>query len=56
MKLINCVSVRMRKNLISVEQVMTELDISRSTVFRDYAKIKKVTGAAYDKKTSTWTL
>lgn len=45
------------KNLhLSVEQVMAELDISRSTVFRDYAKIKKVTGAAYDKKTSTWTL
>ena len=41
---------------LSVEQVMAELDISRSTVIRDYAKIKKVTGAAYDKKTSTWTL
>lgn len=41
---------------LSVEQVMTELDISRATVFRDYAKIKKVTGAMYDKKTSTWTL
>ena len=41
---------------LSVEQVMAELDISRSTVFRDYAKIKKVTGAIYDKKTSTWTL
>ena len=40
---------------LSVEQVMAELDISRSTVFRDYAKIKKVTGAVYDKKTSTWT-
>ena len=25
-------------------------------MFRDYAKIKKVTGAMYDKKTSTWTL
>ena len=35
---------------------MAELDISRSTVFRDYVKIKKVTGAVYDKKTSTWTL
>ena len=33
-----------------------EMYISRSTVFRDYAKIKKVTGAGYDKKTSTWTL
>lgn len=41
---------------LSVEQVMAELDISRATVFREYAKIKKVTGAAYDKKTSTWTL
>ena len=41
---------------LSVEQVMAELDISRSTVFRDYAKIRKVTGAVYDKKTSTWTL
>lgn len=35
---------------LSVEQVMVELDISRATVFRDYAKIKKVTGAIYDKK------
>jgi len=41
---------------LSVEQVMAELDISRATVFRDYAKIKKVTGAVYDKSTSTWTL
>ena len=41
---------------LSVEQVMAELDISRATVFRDYAKIKKVTGAMYDKRTSTWTL
>ena len=41
---------------LSVEQVMAELDISRATVFRDYAKIKKVTGAMYDKKISTWTL
>ena len=41
---------------LSVEQVMAELDISRATVFRDYAKIKKVTGAVFDKKTSTWIL
>ena len=41
---------------LSAEQVMAELDISRATVFRDYAKIKRVTGAAYDKNTSTWTL
>lgn len=40
---------------LSVEQVMAELDISRATVFRDYAKIKKITGASYDKRTSTWT-
>ena len=38
------------------KKYVAELDISRSTVFRDYAKIKKVTGAVYDKKTSTWTL
>ncbi len=41
---------------LSVEQVMAELDISRATVFRDYPKIKRVTGAAYDKNSSTWTL
>ena len=41
---------------LSVEQVMAELDISRATVFRDYAKIKRIAGAAYDKNTSTWTL
>lgn len=42
---------------LSIEQVMAEIDISRATVFRDYAKTKKITGAAmYDKKTSTWTL
>lgn len=41
---------------LSVEQVMAELDISRATVFRDYAKIRKITGALYDKNTSTWTL
>lgn len=41
---------------LSVEQVMAELDISRATVFRDYAKNKKITGAMYDKKTATWTL
>ncbi len=41
---------------LSVEQVMAELDISRATVFRDYAKIKRIKGASYDKNTSTWTL
>lgn len=29
-------------------------NISRATVFRDYAKIRKITGASYDKNTSTW--
>ena len=28
---------------------MAEFDISRATVFRDYAKIKKITGAVYEK-------
>lgn len=41
---------------LSVEQVMAELDISRSTVFRDYARIKKITGAAYNKATGTWNM
>lgn len=41
---------------LSIEQVMAELDISRAMGFRDYVKIKKVTGTMYDKKTSTWTL
>ena len=41
---------------LSVEQVMAELDISRAAVFRDYAKIKRITGVSYDKNTSTWTL
>lgn len=39
---------------LSVEQVMAELNISRATVFRDYAKIRKVTGVSYDKNASTW--
>ena len=41
---------------LSIEQVMAELNISRATVFRDYAKIKKTTGVMYDKKTATWIL
>jgi ATP-dependent DNA helicase RecG len=32
----------------TVEQVMAEFDISRATVLREYAKIKKITGAVYD--------
>jgi ATP-dependent DNA helicase RecG len=41
---------------LTVEQVMAEFDISRATVFREYGKIKKITGALYDKVSSTWTL
>ena len=37
-------------------KIIAGLDISRAMVFRVYAKIKKVTGTMYDKKTSTWTL
>jgi ATP-dependent DNA helicase RecG len=35
---------------------MAEFDISRATVFRDYAKIKKITGAVYEKNKSVWKL
>jgi len=35
---------------------MAEFDISRETVFRDYAKIKEITGAFFNKTVSTWTL
>ena len=41
---------------LTVEQVMAEFDISRATVFRDYAKRKKITGAVYDKNESVWKL
>ncbi len=41
---------------MSSDMTVTKMYISRAMVFRDYAKIKKVTGADYDKKTSTWTL
>lgn len=41
------------KNL-TVEEVMAEFSVSRATVFRDYAKIRKITGASYDKKTGEW--
>ena len=41
---------------LTVEQVMAEFDISRATVFRNYAKIKKITGAVYDKNESVWKL
>lgn len=41
---------------MSSDITVTNMYISRAMVFRDYAKIKKVTGADYDKKTSTWTL
>ena len=35
---------------------MAEFDISMATVFRDYAKIKKITGVVYDKNESVWKL
>ena len=41
---------------LTLEQVMAEFDISRATVFRDYAKIKKITGAVCDKNESVWKL
>lgn len=41
---------------MSSDMTVTKMYISRAMVFRDYTKIKKVTGADYDKKTSTWTL
>lgn len=41
---------------LSVEQVMSTFNISRATVFRDYARIKKLIGITYDKKTGTWNL
>lgn len=41
---------------MSSDMTVTKMYISRAMVFRDYAKIKKVTGADYDKKNSTWTL
>lgn len=43
-----------RNKTLSVEEVMAELSISRATVFRDYAKIRKITGAVYDKKIGEW--
>lgn len=41
---------------MSSDITVTKMYISRAMVFRDYAKNKKVTGADYDKKTSTWNL
>ena len=41
---------------MSSDMTVTKMYISRAMVFRDYTKIKKITGADYDKKTSTWTL
>ncbi|MFV0538388.1 MAG: HTH domain-containing protein [Dysgonomonas sp.] len=43
-----------KNKTFSAEEVMEELSISRPTVFRDYAKIRKITGAVYDKKTWEW--
>ncbi|SCY11244.1 RNA-binding domain-containing protein [Butyrivibrio sp. INlla14] len=41
-------------NHLTVEQVMAELDISRATVFRDYKKIRDLTGVSFDKNSGTW--
>ena len=41
---------------LTVEEVMAVLDISRATVFRDYAKIRKKCGVSYDKKAGEWKL
>lgn len=41
-------------NQLTVEEVMDALDISRATVFRDYAKIRKKSGITYDKKLGRW--
>lgn len=35
---------------------MATFDISRETVFREYNKIKEVTGVSYSKKTAMWTI
>ncbi len=43
-------------NKLTVEEVMAVLDISRATVFRDYAKIRKKCGVSYDKKAGEWKL
>ena len=43
------------ENIIARE-VMSDLSLSRATVFREYAKIKQVTGANYNKKDGTWTI
>ncbi len=37
-----------KNETLLVEEVMEELSISRATVFRDYGKIRKITGAVYD--------
>lgn len=41
---------------LTVEEVMVALDISRATVFREYAKIRKKCGFSYDKKTGLWSV
>jgi ATP-dependent DNA helicase RecG len=43
-----------KNNQLTVEEVMAALDVSRATVFREYAKIRKKCGASYDKKTGQW--
>ena len=39
---------------LTVEEVMAALDISRATVFRDYAKIRKKCGISYNKRIGLW--
>lgn len=43
-----------KNNQLTVEEVMAALDVSRATVFREYAKIRKKCGASYDKRTGQW--
>ena len=45
-----------KNKMLSVEEVMAELDISRATVFKDYGKIKRITGTTYIEKTGEWIL
>ena len=40
----------LKNKYLSAEEVMSELSISRATVFRHYANIKRITGVVFDKK------
>lgn len=50
----NCFCTLKTNNQLTVEEVMAAMDISRATVFRDYAKIRKKSGITYDKKLGRW--